>query len=152
MGRTWDAWERGVTVVSPVGAGGLSVYVCALEKECVRVRLIERGCCMLVWQENRSRDLKNTCLGSFWDRCFELTALFGFGSGWVFQRAGWDKRHISRAYSWYTFSILRCIVFHTRLQADYMADTLPHLGQVVHIVVVKFKMSFRFFLDLFVIS
>lgn len=144
--------------------GGGSVYVCLLEKECVCVRLTEWGCpcCMLVWQETRSRDLKNTCLGSFWDRCFELTVLFGFGSRWIFQRAGWDKRQVSRAYSWYTFSILRFQPFiainFERLQSvlfftlDYRLTIWQiQYEQVVHIVVVKFKMSFRFSLDLFVI-
>lgn len=74
---------------------------------CIRVRLTECGCpcCLLVWQENRSWDLKNTCLGLFCDRCFELTELFGFGS--VFQRPVWDKTQVSGAYSCNTFSILR---------------------------------------------
>lgn len=111
--------ERGL--LCRVGVGGLRLCVymivcaCARERMCASVfasacvckadwmRVSMLDAC--VWQENRSWDLKNTCLGFFWDQCFELTVLFGFG--WVFQRAAQDKRQLSRAYGCYAFSILR---------------------------------------------
>lgn len=113
------------------------VCTCARGRLCasMRVCVIECGClrCMIVWQENRSWDLKNTCLGPFensalsWQHCLGLGGYFKGLLG------------IKDSCTCYTFSILRFhiainfgrletkIVFHIRQQAKQTADMLSHL-------------------------
>lgn len=145
---------------------GWKVCICVRIYICVHVcTCMCDWCRMLLWQENRSRDLKSTCLGSFWDQRFELTVLFGFG--WVFQRAAQDKRlesllllhifhfKIPTFHGHQLWQIADRIVFHTRrrltTQQTLWAFFADSQGQEIHNVVLKLKICFRIWPDLVVI-
>lgn len=130
------------------------VHVCVSVTDCTRVSMV-----LPVWQENRSRDLKNTCSGPgeasalSWQHCLGLGGYF----------KGPPGIKDSPAYSRYTFSILRSrhltpsawtdcsrYCFSTGLiYCRSLAPLAGSPGQVVHNVVAKLKINFRFCLNLF---
>lgn len=133
------------------------VHVCVSKTDCTRVSVV-----LPVWQQNRSRDLKNTCSGPgeasalSWQHCLGLG---GYFKGPLGIKA-------SPAYSRYTFSILRsrhltpsartdCSLYcfaHSTTGLIYCRSLAPLAGspgQVVHNVVAKLKINFRFCLNLF---